>query len=250
MVETARYNVELAGCTPEPLMAYLKALGILRLVSEQKDAEARGWWNNDVFCMRSSLDRDALVKFFLEEYKPTPIVAPWNAGSGFYLKWDENNKTFKRREANDAVSKIESSTALRLKPYRDQLLAIKRVLQEHAKPTDPTAQIAEARNAGRAQRRSKRKTDQEVKQLLDSQMFFTVCDATYSIKKVDKDAFLSDVRSSFLNDVAVQWLDAAFVIRTGRRKNRSEAPLLGSGGNIGNSDFSAPSCKYSCRTYP
>ncbi len=67
MVETARYDIELAGCTPEPLMAYLKALGILRLVSEQKDAEARGWWNNDIFCLRSSLDRDALVKFFLED---------------------------------------------------------------------------------------------------------------------------------------------------------------------------------------
>jgi hypothetical protein len=34
----------LHGCTPEPLMSYLKALGILRLVAEQADPEARGAW--------------------------------------------------------------------------------------------------------------------------------------------------------------------------------------------------------------
>ena len=55
MTEATRYDFELAGCTPEPLMTYLKALGILRLVSEQKDPAARGWWKNDVFCLRSSL---------------------------------------------------------------------------------------------------------------------------------------------------------------------------------------------------
>jgi CRISPR-associated protein Csx17 len=49
--------------------------------------------------------RAALTKFFLEEYKPTPIVAPWNAGSGFYLKWDEKKSAFKSREASDAVPK-------------------------------------------------------------------------------------------------------------------------------------------------
>jgi CRISPR-associated protein Csx17 len=49
------HEIELAGCRPEPLMSYLKALGILRLVSEQKDPEARGWWECDVFCLRSAV---------------------------------------------------------------------------------------------------------------------------------------------------------------------------------------------------
>ena len=111
MADSPRFDLELSGCTPEPLMAYLKALGILRLVSEQKDPDARGWWKNDVFCVRSTLDRNALVTFFLEEYKPTPLAAPWNAGSGFYLKWDEKKNTFKKRDATEAVSKVESSTA-------------------------------------------------------------------------------------------------------------------------------------------
>lgn len=88
-----RCEIPLPGCMPEPLMAYLKALGVLRLVSEQKDPEARGWWKNDVFRLQSSLDRETLGRFFLEEYEPTPIVAPWAGGSGFFMK--DNKKAVK-----------------------------------------------------------------------------------------------------------------------------------------------------------
>ena len=84
------HELELRGCTPEPLMAYLKALGIFRLVAEQKDSGARGFWKNDAFLLRSALDREALVQFFLDEYRPTPIVSPWNGGSGFHAK--DNSK--------------------------------------------------------------------------------------------------------------------------------------------------------------
>ena len=79
-----RFDVPLAGCHSLPLMAYLKALGVLRLVSEQRDREARAWWHNGVFWLRSTLDRQALTNFFLAEYAPTPLVAPWGARSGFY----------------------------------------------------------------------------------------------------------------------------------------------------------------------
>ena len=80
------FGVELTGCRPEPLASYLKALGVLRLVAEQKDKGARGFWLGEHFVLRSSLDRDALLRFFLEEWRPTPVVAPWNGGSGFYPK--------------------------------------------------------------------------------------------------------------------------------------------------------------------
>ena len=92
--------LELRGCAPDPLMAYLKALGIFRLVAEQQDPDARAWWHNDTFTLRSALDRDALVEFFLEEYRPTPIVSPWNGGSGFHPM--DNSK------AMDAILELES----------------------------------------------------------------------------------------------------------------------------------------------
>ena len=96
------HTLTLSGCAPVPLAHYLKALGILRLVSEQKDNCATGHWHRDQFVLNSSLDRDALMKFFLEEYRPTPVMAPWNGGSGFHPK--DNAK---------AIESVGQSTAPR-----------------------------------------------------------------------------------------------------------------------------------------
>ena len=112
---TMCYEVELRGCAPEPLMAYLKALGIFRLVSEQKDSSARAWWRNDRFYLSSALDRDALVEFFLHEYRPTPIVSPWNGGSGFYA-----------RDNQDAIKVISATTGARFRHYRDVISMVRR----------------------------------------------------------------------------------------------------------------------------
>ena len=87
-------QLALHGCTPTPLACYLKALGVLRLVSspanhvsgEAADPHARGWWENECFHLRTTLSRDALLHFFLHDYAPSPIIAPWNGGSGFYSK--------------------------------------------------------------------------------------------------------------------------------------------------------------------
>jgi CRISPR-associated protein Csx17 len=126
--EPQRLDLELAGCTPEPLMAYLKALGILRLVSEQKDADARGWWKNDVFWLRSTLTVEAMQRFFLEEYRPTPVVAPWAGGSGFFEK---DNTT--------AVKELGKSQAPRIAPYVEVIRTVEAILKEEnvgKKPKD------------------------------------------------------------------------------------------------------------------
>ena len=86
--------IALNGCAPTPLASYLKALGVLRLISspanhvsgEAADPHARGWWQNECFHLRTTLSRDALLHFFLHDYAPSPIIAPWNGGSGFYPK--------------------------------------------------------------------------------------------------------------------------------------------------------------------
>ena len=74
----------LAGCAPAPLAHYLKALAVLRLVSEQADPSARGWWRDEVFHLATALDEGALLSFFAARYAPTPILSPWNGGSGFH----------------------------------------------------------------------------------------------------------------------------------------------------------------------
>lgn len=88
------FDHRLDGCTSTPLASYLKALGILRLISSPDnnvtgraaDPHARGWWENECFHLRTVLSSEALQRFFLEEYAPSPIIAPWNGGSGFYPK--------------------------------------------------------------------------------------------------------------------------------------------------------------------
>lgn len=103
------HEIRLDGCTPIPLANYLKALGIIRLLSA-KYPDTRGFWRGDKFVLRTALSRDDVEHFFLHEYEPTPIMAPWNGGSGFFLK---DNK--------DALRAIEQSRDRRLAVYRQCL---------------------------------------------------------------------------------------------------------------------------------
>ena len=56
-------KIKLLGCRPEPLLSYLKALGVFRLVSEQVDRDARAAWEDDVFVLHTSLTQDELLQF-------------------------------------------------------------------------------------------------------------------------------------------------------------------------------------------
>jgi CRISPR-associated protein Csx17 len=89
-------KILLRGCAPEPLIHYLKALGIMRLVAEQLDPEVRGAWTADGFLLETEKTEDELIEFFLNKYRPTPIVSPWNNSSGFYPK-DKKQKEFVER---------------------------------------------------------------------------------------------------------------------------------------------------------
>jgi CRISPR-associated protein Csx17 len=122
-------EIRLTGCGPIPLAHYLKALGILRLVAEQKDHDATGYWQHDVFVLNSSLDTDGLLNFFLHEYSPTPILAPWNGGSGFYPK---DNRT--------ALESIAGSTSPRFEVYRRTIAEARSVLNRLGLTAKPNAE--------------------------------------------------------------------------------------------------------------
>ena len=118
-----RHELELAGCTPIPLAHYLKALGVLRLVSEQVDSGAQGWWKNDRFWLQSTLDREGLIDFFLERYKPTPIVGPWGARSGFFPGSSESS-------AREALRRIDESESERFVTFRESITVVRTMLQD------------------------------------------------------------------------------------------------------------------------
>lgn len=125
-------EIVLAGCTPEPLMHYLKALGIFRLVAEQRDPAAKILWSGGVCRLRSSLEHNGLTDFFLNQYRPTPVLAPWNGGSGFY------------DGGSEPLEAIGRSSAARLAPYRAAIELVRTLIPKD-KPRDEAKQALLAR---------------------------------------------------------------------------------------------------------
>ncbi len=167
----------LAGCRPEPIGAYLKALGVLRLVATQVDPSATGWWEGDTFRLDSTLDADGLVQFLGEEYRPTPVLSPWNSDSGFK---EAGSK------ATTALFAVEASDDPRFEDYREAIAVVRGVL----------------RSPGWADR-----------------------------PKVEQATLLRNR----LPDAAIEWLDAAVVLRP---ESPAFPALLGTGGNFGRLELS------------
>lgn len=94
---TKTFDVCLQGCSPSPLAHYLKALGILRLVGEQVDSDALGWWKHDRFWLRSTLSDDELLTFFLHNFSPTPLVVPWSGADFFDSSYFPNASNFEKK---------------------------------------------------------------------------------------------------------------------------------------------------------
>lgn len=109
----------LTGCRSTPLLSYLKALGVARLV-HRSDPAVRLWWGREGCAyLRTRFDRDGLLAYFLDEYEPSAIVSPWNGGSGFY---PGDNRV--------AVEKVERSDHARLTPLRETINLGRRMVAE------------------------------------------------------------------------------------------------------------------------
>lgn len=201
----------LEGCAPVPLAGYLKALGILRLVAEQKDADARGFWRDERFVLKTLLTKDELVGFFLNEFCPTPVISPWNGGSGFYF---QEGKT----KEKDPVTGKRIKTGV-----RDQ-------------PTEATRVLDNILGSKTGRLHAYREAIQSTKTRLKASKL----EAAPSDEA--KPELIRILRSE-APDATVSWLDAATTVTIavsgrGREFDVAFPPLLGSGGNDGNSDYS------------
>lgn len=203
----------LYGCAPTPLAHYLKAIGILRLVAQQKDAEVRGFWRDQHFCLLTILDQHALEKFFLEEYGPTPFVSPWNKGSGFYATNDRG------------LAPVEGSRAPRLEAFR-------RAIAEARTPLTPIT-----------------KADGEVRRLKDqtkpkkrAEAARSKSDPDYKTELAAAEREFKRLKADLYGPFALawrgphrDWMDAAMVLSP--EGEPSWPALLGTGGNDGRLDF-------------
>ena len=104
-------TIHLHGCRAEPLLSYLAGLGVVRLVSEQINPDVSARWDGDHLVITGKeLDESKLVEFFAEDYRPTPLIAPWNGRGGF--------QDGQERPSEKIVKKVELSSSKRLEPYR------------------------------------------------------------------------------------------------------------------------------------
>ncbi len=198
-------EIMLDGCTPTPLANYLKALGVLRLLSARYP-ETRGFWRSDRFVLRTTLDRVNIESFFLNDYEPTPIMAPWNGGSGFYYqerksKEEKDPATGKKKKlgiydqetaATKVVAAVLDSKNKRLGVYRQVLSQAKLAVQRAEFVTSP--------DSGK-----------------------------------QKDDFILSLRAT-LPDECIQAMDAGLAVT---REKTNYPPMLGTGWNDGNLDFTS-----------
>jgi CRISPR-associated protein Csx17 len=205
----------LDGCAPTPLAHYLKALGILRLVAEQLDPQARGWWEGEQFRLASEKDKEELIHFFLEAYAPTALVSPWNRGSGFF------------QEDDPALTSIAKSQAPRFERLRAGMHAARALLDEQVDADRAVRAIkgeAKDKTISRAQREAIRASDRYKARLAAAERRF---------KRLKAD-LIPGLRRTWRGSHR-EWMDAAIVLTD---EGTARYPsLLGTGGADGRLDF-------------
>jgi len=102
----------LAGIQPEPLASYLAGLGIIRVLGEQADPQLSAWWDPAGLVIETTVDD--LEAWLADSFVPTPVLRPWNPGSGFGIS-DE--------PPSGELAALLALPTSRLDPYRRTLEA-------------------------------------------------------------------------------------------------------------------------------
>lgn len=207
----AQRPIILAGCTPTPLANYLKALGVFRLVAEQKDPEVRACWRGEQFVLVTRLTSQELTQFFLAEYRPTPILSPWNGRAG-YLEGEDADDSSRRGAVLLRI--FRESKADRLSLYRNLI----RVLDELA----PLREMNEVRTTKKTLDKEKKARPSAWSEEKQNQL----------AAAIKREAFLKEQLLNLLRnalpDEQLAWLDATVAIGS----DRAFAPLLGGSGGV------------------
>jgi CRISPR-associated protein Csx17 len=212
-------DIVLQGCAPVPLAAYLKALGIFRLVAEQKDKDVAGFWREEAFILHTALTQEQLVRFFLDDYSPSPIISPWNGRAGFLEGEDTEDST---RSGAELLRQFQQTTATRFHALRFVLSKLTKI------------PFINALNSIRSERKKEevrqKRLKQDIRNISDEDK--EKLNALRKREKAAKDTLVSELRSC-VPDELVDWMDAC--LRLGVLTGA--APLLGSGGNDGSREL-------------
>lgn len=247
-------EISLTGCKNKPLSGALKSLGVFRVVATQADPSAAGFWQDDHFLLDTVLTREDLATFFCDSYRPTPIMNPWNGGSGF---WPNDNKKamnsiletkdprFSRYA--DAIRTVQGWPAFDtgIRSVADVLRALQlsmenlsgRDLHDRGKMLDDLHHAADA--CGEPLESLTEERMKDIPGGPGSRLRRDFSKARNAIagtlRSSGKDHLLLQCRASLPED-ALLWLDAAIAMDA--EGNPSYNPVLGQGGNDGRNDFS------------
>lgn len=103
----------LDGLNQRTLMGYLAGLGLQRVVAEQADSGATSWFEHGNFVLETSTHD--LAGWLVDSYAPTPVLSPWNEGSGFGAKDVEPKK---------ALGRLQDMPSHRVEAFRTTLARI------------------------------------------------------------------------------------------------------------------------------
>ena len=255
----------LLGCRTKPLSNYLKAIAVLRLVAEQKDSRVKGFWQGKTFAIRTELKKEELEAFFCEEYSPTPIVSPWNGGSGFYLGDSvdgiaaiSNSEQRRFKEYREIISRIKhwpeiprfdtvkdvcqmlNTVFAGTKPgkKKDELVVLLTGIEEKTpepddlEGKDPSGiTLLEIENLSKAKNNPNKDKWADWWRIMKKAR--TKCN---SIKRNDNKKNIMPLSRARLPDLSIQWLDAVFSLQKDGQPSLNR--ILGSGGNEGRLELS------------
>jgi CRISPR-associated protein Csx17 len=119
MTSPTLFRHVLPGLSPQPLASYLAGLGLIRAIGEQADAEATASWTPDGFAIGTTTPD--IAAWLAGEYVPTPVLSPWNNGSGFGLK---------DKEPLRALTALRAHPSPRLAPFRTAIDVAEQVVRK------------------------------------------------------------------------------------------------------------------------
>lgn len=237
------------GCYITPLSSYLKALGLMKIIGEQKDGNARFYWENSIFLIETELSMEQIIDFLIDDYSPSPIMSPWSGGGGFYFS-----------DNHESMDKIVESQKKRFEEYRYNLNIIKGLFPEFNCLSIETVKEYYNRDKDKYGKLLK-KTDVLVKKLenivkdkeVSEANLFEIFKESPELKKDIKEVIKTYVDNqrddktlkvqtvkkcrNNLTDRCVEWLDASILVNS--ENELSFPPLMGSGGNEGHLEYSS-----------
>lgn len=239
----------LDNCNLEPMSSYMKSLGIFRLLSEQKCEDIKGYWENNIFVLDANITKEEIIKFFLEGYAPSSVMSPWNRGNFLYLHKQHPKKK------GDIYSTIMSQQSQRFNQIK---LDIDNVYKTRTF-SYRTERVSDFHNrfSGEIQNKSSKEkekltvvlnkinknlnNDDKIVDIYTYDKDIKECVDVYEKRIIKTSEIIAEARGT-MSDNFVEWLDTCLVLDT--NLDKITAPLLGTGGNEGDLEYSTKFMQY------